>query len=92
MRLSARFTTLTARLLLASASLTTFGSPRAAHAQPVHIEQVQKVVFDDDLLNADLGGPTDTPIISGHMRPPRAQLIRPRTHFLPELFKSIEHL
>ena len=90
MRLSARFTTLTARLLLASASLTTLGSPRAAHAQPV--QQVQKVVFDDDLLNADLGGPTDTPIISGHMRPPRAQLIRPRTHFLPELFKSIEHL
>jgi len=92
MRKSARFKPLAARFLLVGASLVTLTSTRIGHAQPPPVDRNQKVVFDDDLLNADLGGPSGVQVFPGHMRPPRTQLIRPRTHFLPELYKSVEHL
>ncbi|HET7541232.1 MAG TPA: hypothetical protein VFK05_15245 [Polyangiaceae bacterium] len=92
MRNFARFTPLAARCLIAFASLAALGSARVAHAQPAQSDGNQQVIFDDDLLNADLGGPSGLPVFTGHMRPPRTQLIRPRMHFLPELFKSVEHL
>ena len=92
MRKPAWFTPLAARFLLAGASLVALVPTRVAHAQPAHDDQNQKVVFDDDLLNADLGRPSGGTVFPGHRPPPRTLLIRPRMHFLPELLKSVEHL
>jgi hypothetical protein len=86
------FAARTARLLLFGTSLAVLASPRLGHAQVVQGERVQHEVFDDDLLNADLGTPFGTSVFPGHVPPARTQLIRPRTNFLPELYKSIEHL
>jgi len=80
-----------ARGLLALAALVTLTLPRAAHAQ-TSADRDQHVVFDDDLLNADLDAPFGDPIFATHLPPARTQLIRPRTNFLPELYKSVEHL
>jgi hypothetical protein len=47
--------------------------------------------FKDDLLNMLTSGPMGAQI---EVRPKkyRVQLIRPRSHFIPEMFKSVEHL
>ncbi len=45
--------------------------------------------FDDDLLAAD-GVGTDAVMIRVRQGAVRRMLIRPRTHFVPELLKSIE--
>ena len=55
-------------------------------------ERDQLMIFDDDLLDADLATPFGDPVFSGHIRPGRVTLIRPRTSFLPELYKSVEHI
>src|SRR6478609_2063814 len=68
MRKSARFKPLAARFLLVGASLVTLTSTRIGHAQPPPVDRNQKVVFDDDLLNADLGGPSGVQVCPGHMR------------------------
>lgn len=92
MQKSVKYRSLAARFLLVGASIVALGSARVARAQPAQGEKVQKVVFDDDLLNADLGGPFGTSVFPPHMPPARTLLIRPRTDFLPELYKSVEHL
>ena len=81
-----------ARVLLAGAALFMLAQPREAHAQTKHSEHEQHVAFDDDLLNANLEGPLGGPIFAPHLRPPRATLIRPRTNFVPELYKSVENI
>lgn len=46
--------------------------------------------FTDDLNAAALGAPGA--LIDIRIKAARTQLIRPRTHFLPELVKSVEHI
>ena len=50
-----------------------------------------EVKFDDELL-AGSGFDGTLPIIRVIPRPVRTTLIRPRTHFVPELLKSVEHI
>ena len=90
MRNSASFGVFAARLLLLGLPLTALASPRIALAQPTASARIQNVVFDDDLLNADLGAPFGARIFPVHLPPARTLLIRPRTNFLPELYKSVE--
>jgi hypothetical protein len=47
--------------------------------------------FKDDLLHTMIDGPIGAQI-RVPIKPYRVQLIRPRTHFVPEMFKSVEHL
>ena len=91
MRKSASFTQLAARCLLVGSALTALTSTRMAHAQNKHEDRVQHEVFDDDLLNADLGAAYGVQVFP-RLRGSRVMLIRPRTNFLPELYKSIEHI
>jgi len=87
-----KFVSLSVRLLLVGSSLAMLASARVAAAQAAHVDRVQAEVFDDDLLNADLGAPFGARVFSGHLPPARTQLIRPRTNFVPELYESVEHL
>ena len=80
------------RILRTLLVLVTLSVPELAQAQSVHMERDQHVVFDDELLNADLGTPSGALVFGAHVRPPRPQLIRPRTNFVPELYKSIENI
>ncbi len=82
--------------LIGCVLLTWLAQTAVAHAQPAraHAEReapVQNVVFDDDLLDANLVTPFGDSVFSGHIRPSRVTLIRPRTSFVPELYKSVEH-
>jgi len=95
---------LVCRALLICAPLVALLHPGQSHAQPAPrtqgthrdtpagAERVQQVNFDDDLLNADLGTPYGAQVFGAHLPPVHTLLIRPRTHFLPELYKSVEHL
>ena len=47
--------------------------------------------FLDELVDAGLSGPNDTPWIV-RLPPIRVTLIRPRTAFVVELLKTVEHL
>jgi hypothetical protein len=71
-------------------------SARTKHAavapEPKPGQRDQLMIFDDDLLDADLATPFGDPVFSGHLRPGRVTLIRPRTSFVPELYKSVEHI
>ena len=48
-------------------------------------------VFKDEILNSGVSFPSGANI---RVRPraPRATLIRPRTHFVPEMLKSVESM
>ena len=91
MRKSTTFTRLATRWLLVGAALGALTSTRTAEAQSKHEDRVQNEVFDDDLLNADLGAPFGVQVFP-HLRGTHVLLIRPRTSFVPELYKSIEHI
>ena len=47
--------------------------------------------FKDDLLHTMTDGPIGAQITIRPLKY-RVQLLRPRTHFIPEMFKSVEHL
>lgn len=47
--------------------------------------------FKDDPLHTLNNGPMGAQI-RVRLHPYRVQLIRPRTHFIPEMFKSVEHI
>lgn len=47
--------------------------------------------FDDDPLSAGGFGPNDA-TIKVRPRAARTTLIRPRTHFIPEMLKSVENI
>jgi hypothetical protein len=81
-----------ARLLFLGSLLPALACPRLVQAQPAAKDRIQNEVFDDDLLNADLGTPDGSPIFAGHLPSARTRLLRPRTNFLPELYQSVEHL
>ena len=91
MRKSTSFTRLATRWVLIGATLAAFTSTRTAQAQNEHEDRVQNEVFDDDLLNADLGAPFGVQVFP-RLRGAHVLLIRPRTSFVPELYKSIEHI
>ena len=78
--------------LLVSVLLTALLQPSAARAQSAHADTPTTVVFDDDLLNADLDAPFGARVFGTHLPPARTQLIRPRTNFIVELYRSVEHL
>jgi hypothetical protein len=73
----------------------------SAHAQPTVTQETSyrtetiasgyRVNFDDDPLTADGLGPIGARI-AVVSRASRATLIRPRTAFVAELLKSVEHL
>ncbi len=89
---SASFTLRAARWVLFGSSLTALTEARVANAQAAHGERIQNVVFVDDLLNGDLAAPFGAQVFPSHLPPARTPFIRPRTNFLPELYKSVEHL
>jgi len=62
------------------------------HAPSPRENRDQNVVFDDDLLGADVAEPFGDPVFTGHARKPRPMLIRPRTSFVPELYKTVEQI
>jgi hypothetical protein len=93
MRKPTSFTMIAARCVLFGSSLAAaLTSTAVAQAQAAHTDRVQDVVFDDDLLNGDLGAPFGVQVFPSHLPPARTQLIHPRTNFLPELYESVEHL
>ena len=83
--------------LISGAVLTLLSHAVVAHAQATHSSNVheardQHLEFDDDLLQGGLSTPFGDPVFTRHLRPGRVQLIRPRTSFVPELYKSVEHI
>ncbi len=72
----------------ASAQSRTARAARAARAARTD----QFVEFSDELLDADLPAPFGDPLFTGHRLRPRTLLIRPRTNFVPELYKSVEQI
>ncbi len=44
------------------------------------------------MLDANLSTPFGDPPFAGHLPPARTLLIRPRTNFVAELYKSIEQI
>jgi len=83
---------LVARLVFFGSALAVLAAPRVGHAQNAHGDRVQTEIFDDDLLTGDLASPSGGRVFGNHLPPARTLLIRPRTNFIPELYKSIEHL
>jgi len=81
-----------ARTLFVIGALAIGLLPRAAQAQPAPAERDQFVRFDDELLGADVSAPYGTQIFPPHLPPARTLLIRPRTNFVPELYKSVEQI
>jgi len=73
-------------------SLALLTLPTLASAQTARKAQNQQVIFDDDLLDANLSTPSGDPLFAGHLPPARTLLIRPRTNFVAELYKSIEQI
>jgi hypothetical protein len=92
MRKCSSFLRFAAGWVVFGSSLAQLTWTRVAHAEAAHDDRIQNVVFDDDLLNSDLKAPWGDPVFPSHPPPARTQLIRPRTNFLPELYKSVEHL
>ncbi|HEY5375749.1 MAG TPA: hypothetical protein VIK01_18850 [Polyangiaceae bacterium] len=80
------------RLMRRLLILTLLTLPTVASAQRVREEQNQQVIFDDDLLDAALSTPFGDPLFAGHLPPARTLLIRSRTNFVAELYKSIEQI
>lgn len=91
-RLMARYTWRTLFVLLASAAPARIAHAQPTHTRPTPVDRDQHVVFEDDLLDADLTTPFGDPVFSRHIRASRVLLIRPRTSFVPELCKSVEHI
>jgi hypothetical protein len=85
---------LTASLLVSSAFAQGEGvkeSPAAAGGDAGGGAEGYGYEFDDDPLSAGGFGPNDATI---KVRPKAARttLIRPRTHFIPEMLKSVENI
>ena len=80
----------------ASFALGVFFIANQASAEPKRRAQEQtrdqNVAFDDDLLNADLGGASSGPVIGHPRRGHGPMLIRARTSFVPELCQSVENI
>jgi hypothetical protein len=85
---------LAALSILAFAGLATAQPDPASRAVAKTVEADKDAygyIFEDDALNA-LDNDGNLPIIKARPRGLRTNLIRPRTSFVPELFKSVEKL
>ncbi len=81
-------------LLHVLGALVALGVPRSVAAQPLaRPDAVDSYgyVFKDDLMLGDGLGPA-APRIPALRRSLRDLLLRPRTHFIPQLLKSVEEL
>jgi hypothetical protein len=83
--------------LIGCAIFSLLSSVGVAHAQSMRAPDKREspnenLVFDDDLLAGDLATPFGNLVFAGHIRPAHVMLIRPRTSFVPELYKSVEHI
>ena len=78
-------------LLLASGAFAQEEGVKAADAAGGGDKEGYGYEFDDDPLSAGGFGPNDATI---KVRPKAARttLIRPRTHFIPEMLKSVENI
>jgi hypothetical protein len=82
------------RLIAAVCSIVVVTCSSAAFAQnpkPTKNDDVQKMDFELDKLISAMNIPSEAKIGAGH-GPVRVMLVRPRTTFVPELYKSIENL
>ncbi|MET0794880.1 MAG: hypothetical protein ABW061_25395 [Polyangiaceae bacterium] len=79
------------RVCGAFAAVLLLPAPARAQGAPA-ANNDQYVEFIDELLNADLTTPFGDPVFAAHLPPARTLLIRPRTNFIPELYKSVEQL
>ncbi len=81
-------------LVAACAAIATFTVTSIASAQVESQRSVDGDTFydfkDDDLLGAGLG-PMGS-VLKVRKGAARVQLLRPRTHFVPEMLKSVEHI
>ena len=79
------------RLLAALSLWSLLSLAGSARAQPDETGVDPYYRFDDDgLLGGSFGAYAD--VIRVHDGPVRTLLIRPRVSFVPEMFKSVEHL
>jgi hypothetical protein len=71
--------------------LSVSGTARADVTSAERTEDGNRYIFDDELLNSDVGFPAGARI---QVRPlaGRVLLIRPRTSFVREMFKSVEKM
>ena len=76
---------------LALGGLAMTGTARADVQSTERTEDGNRYIFDDELLNSDVGFPAGARIA---VRPlaGRVLLIRPRTSFVREMFKSVEKM
>lgn len=81
-------TSLTIATFVALASFSALASAQSGQKKD---EKLETYVFPDDKLLSPLGGNSEM-IIKGPPITVRTLLTRPRTHFVPELLKSIESL
>jgi len=85
----AKVSLVTLCLAAATSSVTTVAAAQVRSQRHVAGESIYDFE-DDDLLAAGLGPMGSTIVV----RPgaARQQLLRPRTHFVPEMLKSVEHI
>lgn len=81
-----------AALVFCLCALPSVARARGHGAPAAREDQSQFVSFEDDPLDANLSTPFGDPLFTGHLPPARTLLIRPRTNFVPELYKSVENL
>ena len=72
-------------------SVTALASAQSGGKSATKTEKLEIYDFPDDKLLSPLGGTSEL-IITGPPKTVRVLLTRPRTHFVPELLKTIEGL
>ncbi len=77
------------RTLLALALVLTTVTPALASAQDD--SRVTEYTFDDDLVGGSIQSPDMERFVS-RIRGRRSTLIQPRTHYIPEMLRSVETL
>ena len=92
MRHPKRLTSIASLGMFALISQASVAQAQSAHSQTLREDRDQHMVFDDDLLNANLVAPFGDPVFGKHLPPARVMLIRPRASFVPELYKSVEQI
>lgn len=79
------------RHLLAIGLTTLTLLPTVAFAEASARSEVRQENFEDELVRGDYASP-DAELIGGSRRRARRTLIRARSHFSPEMLRSVENL
>jgi hypothetical protein len=74
---------------MATIAITSAASAQVRSQRHVDVESIYDFE-DDDLLAAGLGAMGA--VLKVRKGAARVQLLRPRTHFVPEMLKSVEHI